>query len=39
MAVIVEDRLGSGELMIETARHVVREKEVLSKEAGHVRVL
>jgi hypothetical protein len=37
--VVVEDRLGRGELMIETTRHVVREKEIFSKEASHGRDL
>ena len=37
MTVVVEDRLGSGELMIETARHVVREKEIFGEEASHER--
>jgi C4-type Zn-finger protein len=39
MTVVVEDRLGRSELMIETARDVVREKEIFSKEASHGRDL
>jgi hypothetical protein len=39
MTVVVEDGLGSGELMIETSRYIVREKEVFGEKAVHGQVL
>ena len=38
MTVVVEDRLRRGELVVETACFIVRQKEIFGEKAGHGQV-